>query len=64
VIRTPDQRVAAALCAAEEIRERLRMPIWPLLRPMHDSMVAASSGHRPPSLGGDPWFVLRQTLDR
>jgi predicted ATPase len=58
------EEAAAALRAAEEIRERLRMPIWPLLRPMHDSMVAASSGHRPPSLGGDPWFVLRQTLDR
>jgi hypothetical protein len=27
-----------------------------------DSLVAASSGHQPPSLGGDPWFVLRQTL--
>jgi hypothetical protein len=27
-----------------------------------DSPVAVSSGHQRPSLGGDPWFVLRQTL--
>jgi hypothetical protein len=38
------------------------MPIWPLLQSLRDSMVAASSGHQPPNLGGDPWFVLRQTL--
>jgi hypothetical protein len=27
-----------------------------------DSLVAASSGQQPPSPGGDPWFVLRETL--
>jgi hypothetical protein len=53
---------AAALCAADEIRERLRMPIWPLLQPLRDTLVAASSGHQPPNLGCDPWFVLKQTL--
>lgn len=55
---------ALALRTADEIRHRLRMPIWPqpLLRPMHDSLVTASSGHQPPNLGDDPWFVLRQTL--
>jgi predicted ATPase len=56
------EAASAALRAADEIRERLRMPIWPPLQPLHDSLIAASSGHQPPSLGGDPWFVLRQTL--
>ena len=56
------EAASAALRAADEIRERLRMPIWPPLQSLHDSLVAASSGHQPPSLGGDPWFVLRQTL--
>lgn len=56
------EAAAAALGATDEIRERLGMPIWPLLHPLRDSLVAASSGHQPPSLGGDPWFVLRQTL--
>jgi predicted ATPase len=56
------EAAAAALRAADDIRERLRMPIWPLLQPLRDSLVAASSGHQPPNLGGDPWFVLRQTL--
>jgi predicted ATPase len=56
------EAAAAALRTADDIRDRLRMPIWPLLRPMHDSLVAASSGHRPPNVGGDPWVVLRQTL--
>jgi predicted ATPase len=56
------EAAAAALRAADEIRERLQMPIWPGLQPLHDSLVAASSGHQPPSLHGDPWFVLRQTL--
>jgi len=53
---------SAALHAADDIRERLRMPIWPRLQPLHDSLVAATSGHLPPDLGGDPWLVLRQTL--
>jgi len=53
---------AAALRATDEIRERLGMPIWPLLHSLRDSLVAASSGHPLPSLGGDPWFVLRETL--
>jgi tetratricopeptide (TPR) repeat protein len=57
----PEEAVAA-LRAADEIRERLRMPIWPPLQPLHDSLVASSSGHQPPNLGDDPWFVLRQTL--
>jgi predicted ATPase len=56
------EAAAAALRAADEIRERLQMPIWPGLQPLHDSLVAASSGHQAPSLGGDPWFILRQTL--
>jgi hypothetical protein len=56
------ESASAALRAADEIRERLRMPIWPPLQPLHDSLVAASSGHQPPNLAGDPWFVLRQTL--
>jgi hypothetical protein len=56
------EAASAALRAADEIRERLRMPIWPPLQPLHDSLVAASSGHQPLDLGDDPWFVLRQTL--
>jgi predicted ATPase len=56
------EAAAAALRATDEIRERLGMPIWPLLHPLRDTLVAASSGHQPPSLGGDSWFVLRQTL--
>jgi predicted ATPase len=56
------EAASAALHAADDIRERLRMPIWPRLQPLHDSLVAATSGHPPPDLGGDPWFVLRQTL--
>jgi len=56
------EEAAAALRAADEIRQRLRMPIWPLLQPLRDSLVAASSGHRPPKVGDDPWFVLRWTL--
>jgi predicted ATPase len=56
------ETAAAALGAADEIRERLRMPIWPPLRPLHDSLVAACSGHQPSDLGSDPWLVLRQTL--
>ncbi len=58
------EAASAALRAADEIRERLRMPIWPPLQPLHDSLVAARSGHQPPNLGGDPWFVLRQTLGK
>lgn len=58
------EAASAALRAADEIRERLRMPIWPLLQPLRDSLVAAASGHPPPDLGGDPWLVLRQTLGR
>ena len=58
------EEASAALRAADEIRERLRMPIWPLLRPLHDSTVAAVSGRPPPDLGGDPWRVLRQTLGK
>jgi len=56
------EAAAAALGTTDEIRERLGMPIWPLLHPLRDTLVAASSGHEPPSVGGDPWFVLRQTL--
>jgi predicted ATPase len=56
------EAAAAALGATDQIRERLGMPIWPLLHPLRDTLVAASSGHEPPSVGGDPWFVLRQTL--
>jgi hypothetical protein len=56
------EAASSALRAADDIRERLRMPIWPLLQPLRDSLVAAASGHPPPDLGGDPWVVLRQTL--
>jgi predicted ATPase len=56
------EAASAALRATDEIRERLGMPIWPLLHQLRDSLVAASSGHQPPSLGGDPLLVLRQTL--
>jgi predicted ATPase len=56
------EAAAAALRTADEIRERLRIPIWPPLQPLHDSLVAASSGHQPLDLGDDPWVVLRQTL--
>jgi hypothetical protein len=57
------EAASAALRAADEIREELRMPIWPLLQPLRDSLVAASSSHQPLDLGADPWFVLRQTLE-
>ena len=57
------EAASAALRAADEIREELRMPIWPLLQPLRHSLVAASSSHQPRDLGGDPWFVLRQALD-
>ena len=30
------EAAAAALRAADEIRERLRMPIWPPLQALHD----------------------------
>jgi len=53
---------STAAHAADQIRERLRMPIWPPLRPLHDSLVAAGSGDRSPNVGGDPWFVLQETL--
>jgi predicted ATPase len=53
-----------ALRAGDDIRERLRMPIWPPLQPLHDSLVAATSGHPPEDLGRDPWLVLWQTLGR
>jgi len=39
------EAAAAALRAADEIRERLRMPIWPPLQALHDYLVAARSGH-------------------
>jgi ATP/maltotriose-dependent transcriptional regulator MalT len=54
---------ASAAYAADQIRERLRMPIWPPLQPLHDSLVAAGSGQRSPNLSGDPWLVLQETLD-
>jgi predicted ATPase len=57
------EAASAALRASDEIREELRMPIWPLLQPLRDSLVAASSSHQPLDLGADPWFVLRQTLE-
>jgi hypothetical protein len=56
------ETASAALRAGDEIRERLQMPIWPPLQPLHDSLVAACSGHQPSDLGSDPWLVLRQTL--
>jgi hypothetical protein len=50
--------------AADQDPRAAAIPIWPPLRPLHDSLVAASSGHQLPNLGGDPWIVLRQTLVR
>ena len=59
--RTDD--AAAAAEAADQIRGRLRMPIWPPLRPLHESVIAAGSGHPPTNRSADPWPVLRRALD-
>jgi hypothetical protein len=54
---------AAAATAADQIRDRLRMPIWPPLQPLHESSIAEGSGHPSANLIGDPWLVLQKALD-
>ncbi len=63
-------QAADAAALAHELRDTLRLPVWPVLRPLHDRLAAemhtATSGReRPPTAPStDPAAVLRGICER
>ncbi len=61
---------ATALAAAEAVRERIGLPIWPLMRPYHDTSLATARTHLGDRAADviaagrsrDPWAVADEVI--